>query len=106
MTSWTLDFGDNESLTGSGPPTPAVHIYTATGSYQASFTMTTALFGTMNSKLVVSIVPPPPIPGDFDGDRDVDLEDFGRFQACLSGHLVPQNDPSLRLGQARRPQLR
>ena len=106
MTSWTLDFGDNESLTGSGPPTPAVHIYTATGSYQASFTMTTALFGTMNSKLVVSIVPPPPIPGDFDGDRDVDLEDFGRFQACLSGYLVPQNDPSLRLGQARRPQLR
>ena len=23
--------------------------------------------------------------GDFDGDTDVDLKDFGHFQACLSG---------------------
>jgi hypothetical protein len=37
---------------------------------------------------------PARIPGDFDRDGDVDLEDFGRFQACLSGHLVPQNDPT------------
>jgi hypothetical protein len=35
-----------------------------------------------------------PTPGDFDRDGDVDLKDFGRFQACLSGHLVPQNDPA------------
>ena len=25
------------------------------------------------------------IPGDFDGDVDVDLDDFGLFQACLTG---------------------
>jgi alkaline phosphatase len=25
------------------------------------------------------------VPGDFDSDRDVDQEDFGRLQACLSG---------------------
>jgi hypothetical protein len=31
---------------------------------------------------------------DFDRDGDVDLEDFGRFQACLSGSYVPQNDPN------------
>ena len=30
---------------------------------------------------------------DFDRDSDVDQEDFGRFQACLTGHLVPQTDP-------------
>ena len=29
------------------------------------------------------------VPGDFDRDRDVDLEDFGRLQACLSGFGVP-----------------
>ncbi|MHC4442259.1 MAG: LVIVD repeat-containing protein [Planctomycetota bacterium] len=30
----------------------------------------------------------PDIPGDTDGDEDVDQEDFGRFQACLSGDGV------------------
>ena len=30
-------------------------------------------------------VVPRPIPGDFDGDRDVDQEDFGHLQRCLSG---------------------
>jgi len=34
------------------------------------------------------------IPGDFDQDGDVDLEDFGRFQLCLSGLNVPQTDPA------------
>ena len=56
--------------------------------------MSTVLFGTLNSKLVVTIVPPPPIPGDFDGDRDVDQEDFGPFQVCLTGSVTPQLDPA------------
>jgi hypothetical protein len=29
-----------------------------------------------------------------DDDGDVDLEDYGRFQACLTGPSVPQNDPA------------
>lgn len=32
-------------------------------------------------------------PTDFDRDGDVDMTDFGHFQACLSGPLVPQTDP-------------
>lgn len=32
--------------------------------------------------------------GNFDGDTDVDQEDFGRFQACLTGPSVPQADPA------------
>jgi len=32
-------------------------------------------------------------PGDFDCDCDVDLEDFGHFQACLSGPGIAQLDP-------------
>lgn len=32
--------------------------------------------------------------GDFDDDADVDQEDFGRFQACLTGAGVQQLDPA------------
>ena len=32
-------------------------------------------------------------PGDFDGDRDVDMEDFAHLQVCLSGFDVAQVDP-------------
>jgi hypothetical protein len=35
---------------------------------------------------------PPHIPGDFDGDGDVDLADFGRFQTCL-GLVTPPSSP-------------
>ena len=34
-----------------------------------------------------------PTPGDMDRDGDVDQSDYGLFQACLTGRLVPQNDP-------------
>ncbi len=32
--------------------------------------------------------------GDFDGDEDVDGEDFGHLQGCLSGSGTPQHDPA------------
>lgn len=31
--------------------------------------------------------------GDFDDDGDVDLDDFGHFQTCMTGTAVPQNEP-------------
>ncbi len=34
--------------------------------------------------------------GDFDRDGDVDLNDFSRFQICLTGRDVPQGDPDCR----------
>lgn len=37
----------------------------------------------------ISVVPQP---GDFDGDGDVDQEDFGMFQKCLTGESLPQDD--------------
>jgi hypothetical protein len=33
---------------------------------------------------------PVPIPGDFNRDGDVDQEDFGHLQACITGGSVPQ----------------
>ncbi len=35
-------------------------------------------------------------PGDFDLDDDVDQEDFGRFQVCLTGPGAYQSDPACR----------
>lgn len=35
---------------------------------------------------------PPPIPGDFTRDGDVDQEDFGYFQACYSGPGIAQTN--------------
>ena len=32
--------------------------------------------------------------GDFDGDGDVDLQDFGYLQGCLTGVSVPVTDPA------------
>jgi hypothetical protein len=36
---------------------------------------------------------PLPIPGDFDGDLDVDQEDFGHLQTCLTGSGIAQENP-------------
>ena len=35
----------------------------------------------------------PPVLGDLDGDRDVDLDDFGLFAIALSGHGVTTPPP-------------
>lgn len=42
---------------------------------------------------------PPVQPADFDLDDDVDQEDYGRFQACLSGRGNPQNEPACALAR-------
>ncbi len=36
----------------------------------------------------------PHVPGDFDHDNDIDMQDFGAFQLCLTGSYVPQEDPA------------
>jgi hypothetical protein len=46
-----------------------------------------------NSPVLVQVdlaVTAPNKPADFDGDGDVDQNDFGHFQQCLSGPSVPQ----------------
>ncbi len=37
---------------------------------------------------------PATVPADLERDGDVDLSDFGRFQACLTGPVVPVTDPN------------
>jgi hypothetical protein len=47
--------------------------------------------GTISGTAVLSGSAPLPAPGDFDGDADVDLEDFLYFQGCFNG---PNHPPS------------
>ena len=55
-----------------------------------------------NSPRTVTVsltVIPPPIPGDMDGDRDVDQADYGRFQRCLNVPGQIQSDPACDLAK-------
>jgi hypothetical protein len=65
------------------------------GSYSA--TINVDAFGATNTPqpVTVELIVQPPLfaRADFDRDGDVDMEDFGRFQACYSGAGVPQQDP-------------
>ena len=42
----------------------------------------------------VTLVVGPPVPGDFDGDGDVDGDDVAYFKSCATGPGVAQNAPS------------
>jgi hypothetical protein len=50
--------------------------------------------GTIPGVLVDASGCPLSVKADFDRDGDVDLDDFGHIQACLSGSGEPQNDPA------------
>ncbi len=43
--------------------------------------------------ITMSVTAPPFAFCDFDQDGDVDAEDFGRFQVCMTGSGAPQADP-------------
>ncbi|MFH0983678.1 MAG: hypothetical protein V2A79_19360 [Planctomycetota bacterium] len=38
--------------------------------------------------------------GDFDGDGDVDLADYGFFDDCMAGPAVPPHPPAVRCAGA------
>ena len=55
-----------------------------------TLTVTDSMSDSDNDSVLVTVLG---IPGDFDGDSDVDQADFGHFQACLTGPAVPVTDP-------------
>ena len=64
------------------------------GSYTASITIDAS--GATNSPLTLPVtlyIVPTPGPADMDRDLDVDQEDFGLFQACLTGPGAIQSNP-------------
>lgn len=60
--------------------------------YRCVVTGTCGVATSNEATLTVTLLPPP-IPGDFDDDRDVDQSDFGYLQACLAGAEVVQPLP-------------
>ncbi len=50
-------------------------------------------FGFCSNVQEATITVTPHQPADLDTDGDVDLTDYGEFQACYSGSLIPQPDP-------------
>jgi hypothetical protein len=54
------------------------------GLHEATITLTSP--EAVNSPLTVPVQVRVRVPGDFDGDDDVDQQDFGMFQACLASN--------------------
>jgi len=87
-TGWTWDFGDGDISHDENP----VHTYTDAGNYTVSLTVNGGAYMPATETKVDYIIIRP-YPGDFDADEDVDLEDFGFLQGCLSGMNIPPTDP-------------
>jgi hypothetical protein len=65
------------------------------GTYTATITISAAGAGNSPQTIGVTVtVKPPAIPGDFDGDGDVDQSDFGYLQKCLTGPGLAVVDPA------------
>jgi hypothetical protein len=63
------------------------------GPYSGSITITDE--GSANSPQAITVsLTLDTVQADFDGDGDVDLEDFARFQSCTTGSGASQNDPA------------
>jgi len=82
------DFEDDGTVDDTGAT--ASHEYTEVGDYTARLTVTDNDNRTGTTTIGITVEPQP---ADLDNDGDVDQQDFGRFQACLTGPGVTQADP-------------
>jgi len=85
--SWSWDFGDGEWSSDQNP----AHTYDAVGTHTVVLTVQ-GPEGT-DTETKIDYIEVEAIGPDFDEDGDVDQEDFGHLQACLSGPGIAQNDP-------------
>ncbi|MEP0844048.1 MAG: cellulase family glycosylhydrolase [Phycisphaerae bacterium] len=60
------------------------------GTYQAAVHLDGAAAGTATVQITLTITG---MPGDMDDDGDIDMEDFGLFQTCLTGRGLEQPAP-------------
>lgn len=83
-----VEFFAGATLLGeaTAPPYSCMWLVVPAGVHQLTARATDNLGATTTSPVVnITVIPPPPIPGDFDHDGDVDQADFGHLQRCLTG---------------------
>ncbi len=75
-------------------PAPIDHAFPAPGDYPVRLVVvdSNGISG-ISEAITVHVTPSGPVP-DFDGDGDVDQDDFGHLQICLSGTGVSQTTPA------------
>lgn len=61
--------------------------------YDSSAALLYVRFADTGQETVVTFDGQRPVPGDFDGDDDVDQEDFAHLQSCLTGPGLAQDQP-------------
>ncbi len=82
IVSYEWDFTNDGTYNENQASPTTSHEYPAAGTYTCRLRVTDneSMTDTVTVEITVKNVP-----GDFDGDRDVDQQDFGHFQACYSG---------------------
>ncbi|UCD30249.1 MAG: hypothetical protein JSV03_07210 [Planctomycetota bacterium] len=91
IVSYDWDYFNDGAETGSGVTTSYLYRSSRTRYITAKLTVTDDE-GYTDDETVLITVQPGQV-GDFDGDSDVDQEDFGHFQLCISGLGIIQDDP-------------
>lgn len=82
ITSWSWDFGDGATSTERNP----LHTYTSAGIYTVSLTVTDSLTSDSDTETktgYITVHNPGYIPGDADGDGDVDMADVNRVERII-----------------------
>ena len=87
------DLADGGPYSGTATPTLTISNVSApqAGAYRC--VVQDACSTAVSDVAMLSVSGLAPVPGDFDLDRDVDQQDFGHFQVCITGIAVPQLDP-------------
>jgi len=88
IVSYQWDFDNDGNYDASG--SVVSHTYDVVDTYSAKLTVTDNDSLMDSTMVTITVVYSK---GDFDNDGDVDQEDFGHFQDCMTGNGNSQNDP-------------
>jgi len=89
IVSYQWDFDNDGTVDATGAT--VVHTYVTVATHTCKLTVTDN--EALTDSAIVDITVEAAL-GDFDRDGDVDQEDFGHIQWCMTGHGMSQNDPA------------